>query len=615
MSRVVVLSALITFLFSCAHPAPTQKPAKATEFTPPDGSVMQRNIQVKMRDGVRLNTLVILPPQASLHSVPTILIRTPYKTEIRPGALLPMRLLEEGYALVMQHERGRYFSEGEFTMLGGARDDGWDTLDWIAAQQWSNGVVGTYGCSSSGENQLKLANAAHPAHKAMVAGSVGVGVAEAGPFKEQGNFWRGGAWQQGWMNYFLQAMQQDWPQLSPSLSDAERQRAITSFDLSNAGYRIPASVLNEPRMHLPMIDIMQVLKAPRNEVSSYLRAGPHDDSWSKNRISQGEPIGVPGLWFESLYDISARSSLAYFEWNRAYQAELGAHNQQLRLTQGGHCSFGRASVENENAVIGDLPLGDMRYDYVQQALDWFDRWLKGASTPVSQSSALNAYLGYGQWHEVDTLPMQGNQAWFLASDGGLSQAKPETQHHLTYRYDPNNPVPSIGGEIYGEGDDHVDGSYDQRQLHNRPDVNVFTSEPFAQDTTLFGMTDIGLSVSSDQPDTDFTIKINEVFPDGRSFNLGNTILRMRYRDGIEQEVFMSPGEIYHVQLPPIMLSRIIKVGHRIQVEVSSSNFPSYARNLNTANNPYTSTEVRIATNTVHLGAQHHSYIRLPVVKH
>jgi putative CocE/NonD family hydrolase len=211
--------------------------------------------------------------------------------------------------------------------------------------------------------------------------------------------------------------------------------------------------------------------------------------------------------------------------------------------------------------------------------------------------------------------MQGNQAWFLASDGGLSQLKPEIQSHLTYRYDPNNPVPSIGGEIYGEGDDHVDGSYDQRKLHNRADVNVFTSEPFAQDTTLFGMTDIGLSVSSDQPDTDFTVKINEVFPDGRSFNLGNTILRMRYRDGIEQEVFMSPREIYHVQFPPIMLSRIVKAGHKIQVEVSSSNFPSYARNLNTANNPYTSTEVRIATNTIHLGAQHDSYIRLPVVKH
>lgn len=603
----IVLSC--TFLSSCALPAKQETSESA--FVPPEGSRIEKNVQVTMRDGKRMNSLVILPAAADNQTVPTILIRTPYKTEIRPDSALHQRLLSEGYGIVMQHERGRYFSEGNFEMLGGAVDDGWDTIDWIISQPWSDGQVGTYGCSSSGENQLKLSHAHHPAHKAMVAGSVGVGVAEAGPFREQGNFWRGGVWQQGWMNYFLMAMQQDWPQLPSHLSNEQRQNAISSFDLSNAGYQIPASALNEPRMHLPMIEIMEVLNAPKNEVVKYLTMSPVDESWSKNRISQGERIKIPGLWFESLYDISARSSLAYFEWNRSANAGDGINNQVLRLTQGGHCSFGRQSVESEHAKIGDLDLGDMRYDYVEQVIGWFNQWIKLDSTSTT-ADAYTAYLGYGKWLSVDSLPMQGNETWFLSKDNELSSREAEVSEAMTYRYDPNHPVPSLGGEIYGEGDDHFDGSFDQRILHERDDVVVFTSQPLSESMTLFGMAEIRLSVSSDQPDTDFTVKINEVFPDGRAFNLGDSIIRMRYRKGLEHQVFMREGEVYQVDLPPVALSRLIKKGHRLQVEVSSSNFPSYARNLNTANNPYTSTQVAIANNTLHVGKSFASFIRLPV---
>lgn len=172
-------------------PAAVEPAPRAPAFDPPEGTLIERDLQVRMRDGVRLNTDIYVP-NGGANPVAAILIRTPYSTELRART---QRLLEQGYAIIEQHERGRYLSEGDFTMIPRPAEDGWDTLDWIAAQSWSDGRVATIGCSSSAENQLKLAAAAHPAHKAFIALSAGVGVAEADPFKEQGNFWRGGVWQ------------------------------------------------------------------------------------------------------------------------------------------------------------------------------------------------------------------------------------------------------------------------------------------------------------------------------------------------------------------------------------------------------------------------------------
>ena len=267
-----------------------------------------------------------------------------------------------------------------------------------------------------------------------------------------------------------------------------------------------------------------------------------DPSWAELRVSQGEMIAIPGLWFESLYDISARSSLAYFEWNRAANAKEDRNNQVMRLTQGGHCSFGKNKKEQEHSKIGDLELGDMRYDFVGMAVDWFNRWMKPQVQPVNDMpSNYTAFVGYGQWLQADKLPMQGKEEWYLTASGGLENSMMEAEANFDYRYDPANPVVSLGGEIAGTGDDQFDGSFDQRKNQSREDVLVFTSKPFVEEVTLFGMTEIGLSVSSDKPDTDFTVKILDVYPDGRAFNIGDTILRMRYREGLENPAFMDDG--------------------------------------------------------------------------
>jgi putative CocE/NonD family hydrolase len=226
-----------------------------------------------------------------------VLIRTPYRTEMQA---FEGRLLAEGYAVVQQHERGRFLSEGEPRMLSYAAQDGWDTLDWIAKQSWSDGKVATMGCSSSAENQLKLATLGHPAHKAMIAYSAGVGVAEAGPFREQGNFWRGGAWQQGWTDYFLSETAKDWPQLPAGMSDEDRQRASSWFSVDNETPKGSAKALEASRMHLPMIDISKAANAPHNELESYLARGPVNDAWDDDRVTNADIIKVPGLWAEAL---------------------------------------------------------------------------------------------------------------------------------------------------------------------------------------------------------------------------------------------------------------------------------------------------------------------------
>ena len=593
---------------SCTTVA-TEPATESSGFSVPEGASVETSVQIPMRDGARLNADIYRPAQSD-QPVPVILVRTPYDTEMESRRELHERLLGKGYAIIEQHERGRYLSDGTYAMLDGSLNDGLDTMDWITAQDWSDGQIGTLGCSSSAENQLKLAAAGHPSHKAMVVGSSGVGVAQAGPFHEQGNFWRGGVWQQGWMDYFLGSTVQAWPQLPAGLSDAERQRLTDMFELTNMAWEREASAFNDTRMHLPMVDISDIMNAPQNELKAYLTAGLVDPGWSKERISEGEMIAVPGMWSEAIYDLSPRSTVAYFDWNRKANAAEGRNNQVMRITQGGHCSFGKASREKEASKIGDMDLGDMRWDYAGEVTAWFDRWMKPGEVSGPMPPAYTAYLGDGDWLKTDALPM-GGEVWNLGS-AGLFGTDTTGEERITFQYDPANPVIAHGGEIAGVGDDQDDGAFDQRAIEARDDVIVFTSEPMDQSVTLFGYAQIGLSVASDRPDTDFTVKLVDVYPDGRAFNMGDTILRMRYRDGPETPVFMETGTVYDIQLPPVLLSRRIDKKHRIRVEVSSSNFPSYARNLNTDQDPYTSTDFAIATNTIYVGKGHNSFVRLPV---
>jgi putative CocE/NonD family hydrolase len=617
--------ALAFALPACTQPQPSEPTAAAeaevTGIVLPEGGRELRYQQVRMRDGVRLNADVWLP--AAEGRFPTVLIRTPYETEIGRKPDFLNRAIAAGYAVMQSHERGRYLSEGEMRMLGNADEDGWDTLDWIAAQAWSDGKVATYGCSSSAENQLKLASLGHPAHKAMIAYSAGVGVAEGGPHKEGGNFWRGGVWQQGWADYFYSAMAVNWPQLPPGLSDEERQALLASFNVDTSGPGLAEGALDRARMHLPMIDMGKVAGAPDTEIEEYLLRGPSHPEWAADRVTNADIIKVPSLWAEALYDISARSTAAYFEKTRN---ESLAGTQAIVLTNGQHCGFSRLS---ETQTTGDREMGDMRFDFIARQLAWLDRWMKDDAAAAAPSAAVTVYMGgVNRWEDFPAIPQAGvdpSRTFFLSSgvsantldgDGTLSEAAPGAAASDNFVYNPSDPVISHGGEISGVGADQkdMDGAFDQREIEKRADVLVYTSEPLAEDLAVFGFIETELFVSSDAPDTDFTVKLVDVAPDGTAWNISDTILRMRYREGLDREVFMQADETYSISPPPMLAANVFLKGHRVRVEVSSSNFPTYARNLNTADNPYTSTEFTLASNTVHHGAETLSKIVLPVVQ-
>jgi len=557
-------------------------------------------VQVRMRDGVRLYADVYLP--AASGKVAVVLIRTPYKTEISQRSEFITKLLMSGYGVVQQHERGRFKSEGDMHMLGRADEDGWDTLDWIAAQEWSNGKVATYGCSSSAENQLKLASLGHPAHKAMIAYSAGVGVAEAGPFREQGNFWRGGVWQQGWANYFFEEM---------------------GLKKGGEEVHIEAQVYDTARMYLPMIDMGKAASAPETELAEYLRRGPSHPDWDDDRVTNADVIKVPGLWAEALYDISSRSTVAFFEKTRQ---ENPAGSQAIVITNGQHCAFGRTS---ETDKIGDRVLGDTRIDLVDRQINWLNRWLKDDASASLPKSPITAYMaGANRWMDFSSVPWGGrdpSRVFYLTSAGHantlngfgrLVESAPSAGGSDTFTYDPKRPVIAHGGEISGVGTDQErnDGAYDQRAIESRQDVLVYTSDALAEDLAVFGYVEVELFAGSTAPDTDFTVKLVDVAPDGTAWNIADTIQRMRYREGADKQVFMETGEFYRVTPPAMLVANTFLKGHRVRVEVSSSNFPSYARNLNTAFDPYTSTQVAIARNTIAYGADRLSKISVPVVK-
>jgi putative CocE/NonD family hydrolase len=507
-------------------------------------------------------------------------------------------------------------------MLGKADEDGWDTLSWIAAQDWSNGKVATYGCSSSAENQLKLASLGHPAHKAMIAYSAGVGVARVGPFREQGNFWRGGVWQQGWADYFFSQMPLAWPQLPRDLTDAQREAMLRTNPKSSGAVRIEPRVLDTARMHLPMVDIARAANAPDTELEEYLRRGPSHPDWDDDRVTDEDVIMVPGLWAEALYDISARSTVAFFEKTRR---ENPSGRQAIVITNGRHCAFGRGL---ETDTIGDRDLGDTRFDHVGRQIAWLDRWLKDDVSGPAPRSPITVYMaGANRWVEFDAVPWAGrdpSRVFYLSSggrantlrgDGRLAEVPPAAVSRDTFTYDPANPVIARGGEVGGVGTDQEknDGAFDQRPIEAREDVLVYTSDPLTQAIAVFGYVEAELAVGSTAPDTDFTVKLVDVAPDGTAWNISDTIQRMRYREGEDTPVFMKPGEIYRIVPPPMLVANVFLAGHRVRIEVSSSNFPSYARSLNTANDPYTSREIGIARNTVVSGPGRPSMVRLPIV--
>ena len=592
-------------------------------------AIIDEKVMMPMRDGVRLSTNIYRPKTND--KVPVIFSRTPYnfnswgdgkeRTRTLQSAL---QMVEKGYAYVVQNERGRYFSEGEWDILGVPLTDGYDAFTWLSNQAWSNGKIGTIGCSSTAEWQMAVASLDHPAHAAMVPQGFGAGVGRVGQYFEQGNWYRGGVEQLLFASW-LYGVEQDKfkPRIPAGASQEDLIRISRFYDLAPEN---PPVNWAEAFQHLPLKDLLKNVSGKKEIFDKMIVRKPNDEDWYKGGLYHDDMgFGVPSFWFVSWYDVATSPNLELFNHvrNNAESKSL-RENQYLVISTTLHCGFKRAK---ENTIVGELSVGDARLNYDEQISLWFDHFLKGEKNNFENKIPRVQYytMGINKWHHSETWPPKGvpYQTYFLGSkgsaqtmygNGSLSlskNSKPEGKD--SFVYDPMNPVKSYGGGVCCTGNAVQGGSFDQRIMETRADILVYTSQPLEEGIEVSGFIEADLYVSSDVKDTDFTIKIIDVYPDGRAYNLDETIQRARYRDGFDKEVFMEKGKVYKVSLSPMSTSNYFKKGHRIRIEVSSSNFPRFARNLNTGGNNYDEKIGVIATNNIHYSENYPSQIRIPVI--
>jgi uncharacterized protein len=591
--------------------------------------------QIPMRDGVTLDANIYLPHGKG--PFPTVLYRSPYIPDLflNPNMLpvnaLNTALLENGYAIVHENERGRYWSGGEYEFLANAGADGYDTIDWLSKQAWSNGKIGTYGCSSTAENQLKLSTMAHPAHAAAIALAPGAGIGKIGPYSEQGNTFRGGALQLLYASWYREYI---WygkygdprPQYPADLPQADRERIGEYFRLqpNRNEYLIHTPFDYEQYYkHLPVTDLNKAVNGPVTDWDRFSKRTPGDPAWRNTQLAnEGDKFGVPMLWGFSWYDIAIGPNVSLYNYAvKNTSTERARNNQQMFIGPTTHCMFGS---EKRETIVGERDMGDARYDYVARFMEWYDYWLKGVHNDALDRPKVQYYqMGANKWLSSDSFPVAGTKfvdlyldsagrANTLYGDGVLKSERPARSTADTFVYDPIRPVQTNGGGACCMGNVKVLGSYDQSTLEMRNDVLVYTGEPLKQDLAVAGLVEAELYVSSDAKDTDFTLKLIDVDENGVAYNLDDNILRARYREGFDRTVFMQPGQVYKIAFAPMATANTFKKGHRIRLEVSSSNFPRYERNLNTGGHNFDESKVVVAHNSVHHSGTYLSRIRLPV---
>lgn len=588
-----------------------------------DHAVARQGVMVPMRDGIRLATDIYTPKGGS-GPFPTILWKTPYNEHKFKGSTLhyAVEAVEHGYVFILQNERGRYFSEGKYEILGRPQTDGYDTLSWIAAQGWSNGKVGTLGCSSSAEWQLALAAQNHPAHAAMVPMSAGAGIGKVGRFQEQGNWYTGGVPRN---LFFVWLYGVDNPlraQLPAGLSETMQARVEQYNDL--AATKPTVDWVKQIR-HLPVDRMLADLGEPPATFEQFIDRTPADPGWRQGGLYHDDMgWGVPALWFDSWYDVSIGPNIELFNHARTVNSDPEASaNQYAVIAPGPHCSYNRLGP---HMVVGNRDMGDTSFDVDGTIFAWFDRWLKGDRNafPADTPHVRYYVMGENKWKASDDWPLKktrilrlylrsGGHANSLDGDGRLdTRAPPAREASDRYRYDPMNPVQTIGGGDCCNGGLVVPGAFDQRPVEARNDVLVYTSEPLKAPVEVTGFVDAVLRVSSSARDTDFAVKLIDVAPDGTAWIIGDTIFRARYLEGFDRQVLMEPGRTYTIKPSPIATSIQFGAGHRIRVEVTSSDFPKFVRNLNTGGPNESEQAGVVADNAIHHAGADASYVELPV---
>lgn len=576
-----------------------------SEVTPPSHrSLVDRNVLVPMRDGTLLATDFYRPDTEV--PVATILQRTPYDKSVATFYNFTLeigRVVEAGYAVVVQDVRGRFLSEGEFEPFADEGADGADTVAWIKRQAWSNGRVGMFGASYYGLTQW-LAVEAGAAVDAIAPGL-------SSPSVRDGWAYQGGGFQLGFTLNWAASV------LAPA--EILRRVAAGAGDMADLGELVAFVDDDRTAYGQTPLDGSELISRVAPYYGDWLHHPEPDAYWDRVAPATASPTTVPTLSIGGWYDIFLKGTIAGHA-----AASSGSECSRLVIGPWAHAN-----------MTGQYPQRNFGFGSHYQALDptgmhlrMFDEHLRGAEH-AKDAPVLIFVMGADEWRELPSWPpsdveyralylgrgeegIRAPRAGRLCADVDMA-----TPGAVVYRYDPADPVPTLGGATFLPGllVSANSGPWDQQPLDARDDILTFTSDPLDADLEVIGPVQMVLHVSSDAPDTDFTAKLMDVDAAGAAVILADGLVRMRYRDGVGIARSMVAGRVYEVRIDLVATANRFRRGHRIRVDVSSSNFPKYDRNLNTggANAREHLGNAVVAENGIHLGVVYPSRIILPVV--
>ena len=560
---------------------------------PPPPAPTQKDVPIPMRDGVPLGGDVYLPPGQG--PFPVLLTITPYGKGSAARTFATYG--PEGYAVVAVDSRGLRASTGKWEPYIHEARDGYDVQSWVAKQPWCNGKIGMFGTSYPAYTQVAPAQFRNPAVKAIVPVSA-----------QSDNF--GSVWSSDGILHL--AFGPTW---------AAQQEAIATNQPP------PTADWTNVAWTLPLKDIPKKVSVYSPFMADVIAHDTHDSFWQAMSLRDKYPeMDVPALavtgWFD---DLSAETQTNFIGMSTKSRTESARHWQRLIIGPWGH---GVPRFPNGDWVFGDVNFGpDVKIDFQSIQNRWFDYHLKGIANGVDTEPAVKIFvMGADKWRDEHEWPLARTHAtrYYFHSkgfantrfgDGVLSTDPPADEPPDHYRYDPRNPVPTYGGHGCCDYAFAAIGPLDQRVNESRPDELVYSTPVLTDDVEVTGIPEVQLAVSTDVTDTDFFVTLDDVYPDGKAIDVAEGEVRMRFRDSQEKPTLLTPGKEYPVNFKLWGTSNLFKKGHRIRVHITSSNFPRFARNLNSgkAQGDETEQDIRVANQTIYHSGARASAIVLPII--
>jgi putative CocE/NonD family hydrolase len=563
--------------------------------------IVERDVEVKMRDGITLRADVYRPDTSE--PLPVLLQRTPYGKAFT-GTTFALMAAERGYAVVNQDTRGRWASEGDGYPLVHEKNDGYDTVEWAAQQPWSDSKVGMFGLSYMGYTQFAAA-VTHPPSLRTIIPTVTFCDAHSLAY-------RGGALALGvGVSWSLIAVSSMAIMRHPG-TDEEKDRLMGQLIAAVDGMSLGQSFSHLPLSAIPLIGRDGLIPF----LADWIAHPTPDDYWHRMNCPH-ESVTIPAFHIGGWYDIFIANTLRDFSSIR----DQGNTRQKLLVGPWVHGSW------DANAGEADFGLQASAFLLVPDEIQlrWFDYWLKGIENGIMEEPPLRIFvMGDNRWRSENEWPLartrytrfylhSGGAANSLDGDGTLAPEAPSEEPVDAFVYDPRNPVPTRGGGLCCWQAALPPGAYDQREVETRPDVLVYTTPILERDVEVTGPLEVHLWAATSAPDTDFTAKLVDVGPCGYARNIQDAIIRARYRNSLTQAEPLRPGEVYEYTIDLGATSNVFKAGHRIRLEISSSNFPRFDRNPNTGHAIGEDKGLRTALQTVLHDAGYPSHIVLPII--